>query len=169
MLIIVKQFRQLDREMLMALYKESNRKYAALLFPLEETEQGLSKFENAFEDYLRYDFFSAPGAFYALWEEDGRYLSAARFEPFEDGVLMEALETHPDYRCRGYAKKLIASVQENYADIGKIYSHVEKKNLPSLKTHLSCSFTTALDYARYIDGTVTFDSWTLVFSGFLQP
>ena len=82
-------------------------------------------------------------------------------EPFEDGYLLEALETDPAYRKMGYAKKLIQAVIECNQRC-KIYSHVHKRNYPSLATHEACGFTIYQDFARYISGTISCNAYTLV-------
>ena len=102
-----------------------------------------------------------PGAVYALWVEDGRYRSALRLEPYEDGLLLEALETAPKYRRQGYAEKLMRAVQEAFPQ--KIYSHVSKRNKASLAIHEKCGFRQVLDYARYIDGSVAHNAITLCY------
>ena len=56
------------------------------------------------------DFFRQKGAFYCLWKENGRTVSALRLEPFGDGLLLEALETMPEQPRRGYGKALILAV-----------------------------------------------------------
>ena len=92
-----------------------------------------------------------------MWEEDSRYISALRMEPYKDGLLLEALETHPDYRCRGYAKKLISAVLDHLLsqESKPIYSHINKRNVASLNTHTACGFQRISEQAVYIDGSVT--------------
>ena len=98
-------------------------------------------------------FFRTPNAVYAIWEEDGKYISALRLEPYREGLLLEALETAPIYRRQGFAEKLMLSVLDKFSDT-KIYSHVSKRNLPSLRIHEKCGFRRILEYAAYIDGSV---------------
>lgn len=117
--------------------------------------------EQAFYQYLAEGFFSVPGAVYAIWQEQGVYISALRLEPYEDGLLLEALETAPAQRRQGYAERLIRAVQGEFPQ--KIYSHVSKKNLPSLAVHKKCGFRQVLDYAKYIDGSVARNAVTLVY------
>lgn len=63
--------------------------------------------EEDFREYLSQVFFAAEGAAYFILEEAGRYVSALRLEPYEDGLLLEALETAPEERRKGYAAHLI--------------------------------------------------------------
>jgi len=160
MLGIYHRLSDLDFEKLMALYQEGNRENALEQYPSLEPEEALRKIQAGFESYLREDFFSHKRAFYCLWEEAGQYLSALRLEPYEDGLLIQALETHPAHRRRGYASCLIRAVQKHLSD-SVLYSHVHKRNQPSLAVHRACGFQEIADSARYIDGTVTGNACTL--------
>ena len=158
MLHIVKSMAQLDFSRLMAVYEEGNRENAEELYPELPGGQALLQAEQDFYQYLRECFFATHGAYYAVWVENGDYRSALRIEPYKDGVLLAALETHPQYRRRGYAEKLIRDV---LAMENKIYSHVSKKNKASLAIHEKCGFTRISEQAAYIDGSVNAKSCTL--------
>ena len=155
MLLIAKRLEELDFSALMDIYIEGNREKA------EEYGVGsLLRAEREFYDYLREDFFRQPDAVYAVWVEFGLYVSALRLEPHKDGWLLEALETAPDYRKRGYAKALMeAALQRMGQTI--VYSHVSRRNLPSLRTHYACGFQKHLDHVVYLDGSVTNRAVTL--------
>ena len=107
MLQIIRSMSQLDFSGMMALYEEGNLENAADLYPHLPQGQGLAQAEQDFYQYLRECFFKTPGAYYAVWAENGQYRSALRMEPYKDGMLLAALETHPDFRRRGYGEKLI--------------------------------------------------------------
>lgn len=159
MLHLAKKYSELDFSRLMEVYEEGNRENGAELYPrLSESEQILRAEQN-FNTYLRESFFKTEGAYYAVWEEQGVYFSALRLEPFEDGMLLEALETKPDCRGKGYATMLMQAVLS--LEDRKIYSHVHKKNVPSLRTHEKCGFRKILDHAVYIDGSVSANAVTL--------
>ena len=88
-----------------------------------------------------------------------------RLEPYEDGLLIEALETRPDCRRKGYATDLI-NATISYLRAGgpyKIYSHVQKDNGASLLVHYKCGFSILSENAMYIDGTYHNDAFTLVY------
>lgn len=150
MLRVYHRLRDLDFGKLMELYKESNQENA------EELNTGILQVEQDFYQYLNEVFFAAGGAFYALCEHEGAYLAALRMEPYRDGLLLEALETHPDYRKMGYAKELITAVLDFLRQEGvtAVYAHVHKKNIASLRTHISCGFCRISEQAVYIDGSV---------------
>jgi len=151
MLHIAKSLRELNFSALMAVYLEGNREKAQMDFPDLPEEQGIFQAEQDFYQYLREVFFPTNGALYAVWQENGRYLSALRLEPYRDGVLLEALETAPECRRKGYAEALMRAVLK---DCGKIYSHIHKRNTPSLQIHEKLGFSRISENAVYIDGSV---------------
>lgn len=167
MLIIAKKLRELFFGQLMEIYMEGNLENGQEFWPEEPEDRQLALAEQEFYNYLDQVFFRTPDAFYAVWQEAGKYVSALRIEPFRDGMLLEALETRPDSRRRGYAKALITGVLDKFPDV-KVYSHVSKRNLASLKTHESCGFERLLDYAVYLDGSVKQHMVTMCFYGVLE-
>ncbi len=160
MLKIYKCLSQLHFAKLMAVYSEGNAKNAVECYPMEERTVALEKAEQDFYQYLCEDFFGHRGACYCVWQLDESYASALRLEPYRDGLLLEALETKPELRGKGYASALIRAVQ-NFMEGSTIYSHVHKRNTASLKTHLSCGFQITQEYAVYIDGSVSQYAYTL--------
>ena len=153
MLCVVKRMGELDFAALMEVYEEGNLENGEELWP--ELPEGLRLLnaEQAFHQYLRECFFVTPEAVYCIWQEKGKYVSALRLEPYQDGLLLEALETAPDSRRKGYAAALIKAVLETFGE-KKIYSHVSKRNAASLRTHESCGFHRIADHAVYADGSV---------------
>lgn len=152
MLICVRTFQELDFDALMQVYLEGNRENGEDLYPEEPPERQMELALRDFENYLRDDFFSNKGACYWIWSENGAYRSALRLEPYGDGLLLEALETHPEHRRKGYAKKLIYAVLEQLPKETRVYSHISKRNTPSLASHLACGFSKLLDYSVDTDG-----------------
>ena len=148
--------------LLMQVYREGNEENGAVLAPFETPERQRQMAESDFYDYLR-TFFTIPGACYAMWEENGVPVSALRLEPYEDGLLVEALETAPECRRKGYATLLLQSVQQHLGSHGpvRLYSHVHKNNRPSLSVHQHCGFQIVSDSASYIDGSVSANAYTL--------
>jgi len=154
MLIRANSIGELDFDALMELYREGNAENAAWFYPQEPAEKRMKLAVADFHRYLCEQFFPMENAQYWIWEEDGIYLSALRLEKYQGGLLMEALETHPDHRRRGYAKKLILTVMKQLPANTTIYSRVSKRNTASLATHDSCGFAKGLDYAEEPDGTI---------------
>ena len=161
MLILATSLRQLRFGELMAVYTDANEEKASD-WPNLPRGFALTLAEQDFRQYLDEVFFRTPNALCAVWEEKGKYVSALRLEPYKDGFLLEGLETHPDHRKKGYAAALITAVQQHLGSV-KIYSHVDKKNPASLKTHEKCGFSKLSDHAVYISGSVDYRCCTLVY------
>lgn len=145
MLKLIYSMTELDTEQLLAVYK------------------GQSWNEEEMLSYLRENFFRQTGAFYAIWEENATYRAAVRFGPYKDGLLLHSLETASDDRRKGYAYQLIIQVLDYLRSTGckVVYSHINKRNKPSLMLHKKCGFEIVSDSAIYLDGTVTQYSNTL--------
>ena len=159
---IIRRISDLNFSQLMEVYIEGNTENGQLLYPHLSDNLQIMMAEQDFYNYLTSVFFKTPYAFYAVWEVDGQYKSALRIEPYSDGVLLSALETRPEARRKGYACELINSVCVILAEEGssKIYSHISKRNIPSLRTHEKCRFSGILDYAVYVDGSVMHNCFT---------
>ena len=160
MLILARSIRDLSFSKLMDVYIEGNMENAEEFWPELDDGQKLLRAEQEFYQYLTEVFFRTPEAVYAIWEESGNYISALRLEPYRDGLLLEALETAPSRRRQGYAEKLIRAVQEQFSN-QRIYSHVGKKNVASLRVHEKCGFRRISEHAAYIDGSVNQRACTL--------
>ena len=160
MLILARSIRDLSFSRLMEVYIEGNLENAEEFYPDLTEGQKLMQAEQDFYQYLNEVFFITSDAVYAIWEEQGTYVSALRLEPYRDGHLLEALETAPPSRRQGYAEKLIRAVQEQFSN-QRIYSHVSKKNAASLRVHEKCGFRRISEYAVYIDGSVNRRACTL--------
>lgn len=165
MLMIAKSLSELDFDALMEIYVEGNREHGAELWPEKSEEEQLALSKQDFRRYLEEQFFPQPGAVYAVWEAEGKYVSALRLEPNRDGLLMEALETIPEQRQKGYAVTLIRAVQNRLREQEKvkIYSHVSKRNTASLRTHARCGFRRFLDHAVRFDGSVNPNAYTMLY------
>ena len=161
MLILATSLRQLRFGELMEVYADSNEEKASDS-PKLNRGYALTLAEQDFRQYLAEVFFPIPDAVCAVWEENGKYVSALRLEPYRDGLLLEGLETHPAYRRKGYAALLISAVQQ-YLGAVKIYSHVYKRNTASLKTHKKSGFKQISDHAVYISGSVDYRCRTLLY------
>ena len=164
MLLVFENLKEISFSQLMMVYEEGNRENGEEFWPDMEEGQRILRAEQAFYQYLREIFFPTENARYYVWEEQGNYVSALRLEPYRDGMLLEALETAPNERRKGHAARLIHAVQEQLPH-GKIYSHVSKRNLASLKTHAKCGFRRIAEYAVEIDGSVSNRSCTLCWEG----
>ena len=164
MLKTINKISQLNFSELMSVYVEGNAENGAEFYPHLSKENQIREAEMDFYRYLHDVFFQIDHAFYAVWEVNRHYLAALRMEPYRDGWLLTALETAPDERGKGYATNLINSVKNDLLVSGnvKIYSHVSRRNIPSLSVHRKCGFHKIFDYAVYLDGSVRHTSDTLL-------
>lgn len=144
MLLRIKKFRDIDGRRLMDIYHESNTENIFKLFP-EYTGQSvdLRKVEQVYLQYLKKEFFSKPENSLYLLEKSKVWVSAVRIYQIHSGVYYEeALETHPDYRGRGYAEELMHEVTETLADHGsfELHANISGNNTASLQVHRNCGF-----------------------------
>ena len=156
---------QLNFSELMNVYSESNMLNGEELHPNLSEQSQILEVEQSFYQYLNDVFFRQRDSFYAIWECDDHYISALRIEPYKDGLLLCGLETAPDARRQGHAVKLILAVLEYLQEICHcdIYSHISKKNQPSLLVHEKCGFQVIMDHAVYSDGSVLHNHYTLIY------
>ena len=145
MLKLIYSMGDLDVEQLLKLYEEWDLNEAYYL------------------DFLHNDFFRQKDAFFAVWATQGQYKAALRIEPYRDGLLLASLSTAPSERKKGYGYLLVTEVLKHLSILPYkvVYSHINKKNFPSLELHKKCGFRLYSDSARYIDGTVTQNSCTM--------
>lgn len=141
-------FDELDFPKLMGIYRESNLENIPYFFP-EETDQdrGLCMVEAGFRDYLEHSFFEEAGNRYYVLEGGEGWASAIRLSPIperERAWYAEALETAPQLRRRGYARKLMELLCFQLAQEGafELLDSVGKRNSASLAFHESLGFTT---------------------------
>ena len=163
MLLVCTSRNQLDFGQLMEVYLESNSASGAEYYPHLDVNLQRLEAEQDFYLFLN-EFFYADHGMYFIWVLDGRYKAALRLQPYKDGFLLSGLETAPDSRKIGIAKNLMTNVLRYMTSINacKIYSHIHKKNIASLHTHLSCGFEKFYDYASYIDGSIDHNCYTYV-------
>lgn len=130
--------------MLMDVYSESNYENTDYFFPDEpDKEAAVQKVEAGFLSFLKNDFFNKADATYWILEINGVYVSALRTCMIQKGLYyLEALETRPDQRRKGYGAKLLSLVVGSLKENGpfRLCSCVSKKNTASLKTHVKCGF-----------------------------
>ncbi len=160
MLCVARKLKELSFGKLMEVYAEGNQENGREFWPEEHPARQQMLAEQDFYDYLQQVFFTTPGAVYAIWQPEDVYISALRLEPYQDGMLLEALETAPEHRGKGYAKALVNAVLESWPEV-RIYSHVSKSNEASLRVHENCGFRKIRDHAVYVDGSVRHNAVTL--------
>lgn len=164
MLTLINSASELDISQLMHLYAESLAASGRENYPDLSENLQMIRAEQNFYDFLL-DFFHEYNGMYALWTQEGRYCSALRIEQYADGFLLSGLETAPEARRSGCAAALVKAVLDYLlkTDTDKIYSHVDKRNIPSLSLHQACGFKRILEHAVYIDGSVYHSSCTFCY------
>lgn len=144
MLRVITTYAALDGPRLMAVYAESNRENTDYFFPdLEDKVLAVQKVEEGFLKFLREEFFAGPGPACYVLEEAGEWVSALRMNELQPGFYyLEALETRPGYRRRGYAVRLLREVVDHLKAKGpfRLCDCVDKLNEPSVFTHLACGW-----------------------------
>lgn len=165
MLIIAECFGAIRFSELMDVYAEGNAENGAQNYPKESKYQQVLNAERDFYQYLNEIFFKQSGAIYALWEQEKHYVAALRLEPYRDGLLLSALETHPDARRRGYASALIRALIDHLRarGTGILYSHVSMSNSASLALHKQCGFQISCNHAVFLDGSISSRYYTLAY------
>ncbi len=159
MLHRITAYADLDGPRLMAVYAESNRENTDYFFPgMSDKALAVKKVEEGFLAFLQDEFFQKHGATCYVLEEAGEWVSALRMNEPEPGFYyLEALETEPEHRRKGYAALLLNEVTTHLKQRGpfRICDCVSKKNEPSIRTHLACGFQIVSeighDYLRNTD------------------
>lgn len=98
------------------------------------------KVRGAHTDYLKNDFLKSGKNYMAILIDEKSYLSALRLYDEGKFFLLEALETNPNFRRKGYGEKLLSKVLDNLANREEIRSEVGKNNEKSLKLHKKLGF-----------------------------
>ena len=122
------------------------------LFTLQEGQD--------FYGFLSEDFF--PDGICCVWEEKGCYVAALRLQKWQDGWLLEGVQTHREHRRKGYARMLVTAALDALK-MEKVYVHIVRDNIPSVALHQACGFHKILDHAVYLDGSVHIDADTYVY------
>ena len=160
MLLIFRKMSGINFAQLMDVYSETIVRLGRRDYPnKDEHEQHFLAEQEQYQYFL--DCMSC-GAVCAVWAPEGLYRSALRLEPYNDAYLLTALETTPAMRRKGYAEALVRAVLNAFSDM-PIYSHVARANRASIALHKKCGFSKHLDYATYLDGSVSAQAVTFIY------
>ena len=144
MLLRIMKYSDLDERKLMDVYSESNYENTDYFFHGEtDKDTAVRKVEAGFLDFLKNDFFNMTDAAYWILVTDGVWVSALRTCRVQKGLYyIEALETRPDQRRKGYGAALLSGVADSLREEGpfRLCSCVSKRNTASLRTHEKCGF-----------------------------
>lgn len=161
MLEIFRSADELSIGQLARVYVQSNRIHGKKHYPDKPENLQLLYAEQDFYGYLD-DYFQEQDAVYAVWTAEGRYKAALRLVPHMDGYLIVGLETLPDERQKGYAKKLIGASLRWLKKQGCccVYAHIANDNTASIAAHKACGFSVLTAHAVYLDGSIHPESCT---------
>lgn len=143
-LIKITDYSQIDERQLMDIYAESNLENTAHFYP-ETTDKAaaVKQVEAAYLMFLKSEFLASANNTCWVLEENGSWVSALRLSRIDsDFYYLEALETLPALRGKGYASQLLSAVIAELKDGGsfRLCDCVRKTNTASIKTHLKCGF-----------------------------
>lgn len=151
MLLCFQSMTDEDHTRLMGIYRESNLGNIPYFFPdCENTAEGLRKVEERFIRFLYADFWGKPENTYYVWEEDGMWTSALRLTKLPEFYWVEALETAPGARRKGYAAGLYRAIFDRLKALeGSVHIRcaVGYRNEASLKAHERAGFQIKSRYA----------------------
>lgn len=162
MLVMIKHMDELNISQLYRVYEESLIRSGRSEYSNQPENLQLILAEQDFHSYSRF-FLKDDNSYYAIWTHEGVYKAALRLESYEDGVIITGLETAPGARREGHGANLVNAVLQFLSEkmIQKVYAHVSKDNIPSLQLHRNQGFLPVLDYAVYLDGSVSTNAYTL--------
>lgn len=110
---------------------------------MQDKREALAKVERDYLSYIKNAFFSSEGNAYVIYESENIWLSALRLYRLQEGFYyIEALETHPQYRRKGYGARLLVGLVDVLKEQGsfRLCDCVGKKNFASLSVHKRCGF-----------------------------
>lgn len=120
----------------MELYRESMAQLARRF----ESPQAM---EQAYGEFLK-EFVTHDHQMVLVEEVDGAWVSGLRCVESAPGVwYLEALETAPQARGKGWAKQLLAHTQALLCQQGaqELFSLIDPANTSSIAAHVACGFT----------------------------
>lgn len=162
MLLVAHGISQIELDRLASVYdghiQEMERRMPS---PYDRSERHLAAIQSFYESVRL--FFREEGAAYYILQDQSRYVAALRVQAYEDGLLLCCLETAPGDRRKGYATDLMKQTVSALRNLGyeRIYSHVNRRNVPSCRVHESCGFREISKHSVFLDGRVDTSSSTL--------
>lgn len=144
MILEITSMQDLDQRKLMDIYSEGNLENTDFFYPeIKDKKLAVEKVEADFLNYIESKFFATENNTYVILEKEDVWVSALRLYKIKDGFYyIEALETRPEFRKKGYASELLDGVINTFKNRGafQLCDCVSKKNIASLKTHEKVGF-----------------------------
>ena len=129
--------------MVHSVYAEASYEIAKSKYPeMQDLSKAIQEEEKYFVEKFLGKFMSKEENTYYVWEVNREWVSALRLTKLDGFYFMEALETAPEHRRKGYACELIKMTIKKLEKEGTvtIRSNVRKTNRASLTTHKKCGF-----------------------------
>lgn len=154
MILEINAFHQVNSRKLMDIYGESNRENTSYFYPeIADINEALAKVECDYLHYIETDFLANHQNRYIILDHDGIWVCGLRLCQIDDSLYyIEALETHPEHRNKGYCAELLSGVIDRLKQRGQytIRDCVGKENMVSLQIHQKVGFViysdTGYDY-----------------------
>lgn len=159
---LLHSFDNVNENEFLEVYRESSLENAPNWYQELSPKDALARYESEYLDYMRTTFWDE-GGLLAILSDENVYCSALRLYPLDGNnrFFVEALETRPDRRRKGYGSLLFHLLIERMEiEFGNItlVSNPHKKNIASIATHLSAGFVRTAEY--FIDEGVKNESMT---------
>ncbi|MGI6157005.1 MAG: GNAT family N-acetyltransferase [Saccharofermentanales bacterium] len=129
-----------DVPKLMAIYRESDRYNANVLFPHLDPAEAYRRAETRLVEFLNERFFTAPGRVLAVLVQDDEWICALRYTVLDDQWFIEGVETRPDRRRERAATRMFQKLIETIDHPTELRLFVPKTNNRSLCFHRSLGF-----------------------------
>lgn len=168
MLLRLTELTDADIPKLMAIYADGNRDNAEYFYPELPLMEGIAKEERKFVTMLREMFFPKPENELFVWRMESQWVAALRLTRLDGFYYLEALETKPDQRKKGYGRALLEAMCKELAVRGAVTIRdcVAKRNEASLRTHLSAGFVIDQDPGiDYLGGETDERCYGMLFQG----
>lgn len=106
-----------------------------------EISYAIDKEKEYYAKYLE-QYFEGDNNFYYVLEHNDKWISAARVSKTKDYYYLEALETNPDCRRKGYGIYLLQEIIKNLEKNEEIIlkCNVGKYNRASIELHKKCGY-----------------------------
>lgn len=146
-IVITNDIDRIDFEKLMDIYEESNceniqkaYKIADGLDDFYEKEKIYKIYKDSYISYLKNEFLANKENYLVILKDKDVYLSGLRLHYRKDYYLIEALETNPNFRNKGYGERLVRDLLKEFKDKTVFRSEVSISNEKSLGLHKKVGF-----------------------------
>lgn len=156
----------LNKEEFLAVYKGSAEINAPQWYPDLPFEAAVQKYESGYWDFMQRSFWEEKGVLLVA-HSDSHYVSAVvAYQKENHSFLIEALETAPNERGKGYGKIVLKEMLDflvHSDSNATVYSFTGKKNIASQRTHASLGMEKLHDYWQDESGTIDNTQITYVY------